>query len=249
MLRTHAILALTRKSSGQVCDYPTGYMNKGTLYSVALPIGNAGDITDRARAVLADVDFIAAEDTRKALDWFRRCGIQYRGKVLAHHSHNERNSASGLLSLLEAGKSVALVTDAGTPRISDPGYVLVNLAWQHGIPVRPVPGPSSITCLLSVSPFPTEPFLYLGFLSPKEGKVRKELNLYNSFAGSVMILESQHRIEKLLAIVQEEWGDIPLLVGREMTKEHEEFKLGTVASILEKLGDPRGEYSLLFQKK
>lgn len=219
------------------------------LFIVALPIGNANDISQRAREVLSHVDIVAAEDTRKAKDWFQRCGIKAQAKILSMHSHNEKASSEGIVSLLQNGKSVALVSDAGTPRISDPGFSLIKAAHEHKIPVKPIPGPSAITALVSIVPLKTEPLLFLGFLSPKTGTRANQLKKYIDFRGAVVFYESVHRIEKLLAAVLENWGNYKLFIGREMTKIHEEYFLGDIKQALVWVRGKKGEFTILVEKK
>ena len=222
---------------------------RGILYSVALPIGHALDITERARQILSQVEVIASEDTRKTRDWLRRCGINTEARLLAYHGMNEVQSAKGILISLKEGKSVALVSDAGTPRLSDPGYQLMRAAWEENIRVVPIPGPAALTALISVSPLPVEPLLFLGFTSPKPGRRLNQLARYNDFEGTVVFYESVHRIEKLLEALKESWGDIPVLIGRELTKEHEELFWGDLGEAIDWVQGKKGEFVLLVRKK
>ena len=221
----------------------------GILYVVSLPIGNASDITTRAREVLSGVNIIAAEDTRKAREWFQRTGIRTEARILASHSHNENNSAKGLLPLLHNGENIALVSDAGTPRISDPGYTLVKTAHAEGIVVIPIPGACALTTLVSVSPLPVEPLLFLGFISPKSGTRLNTLARYNDFEGSVVLYESVHRIEKLLAALKTSWGNCEVFIGREMTKTHEEYFFGNLETALSWVPGKKGEFAICVFKK
>lgn len=220
----------------------------GILYSVALPIGMPQDLTERARDVLARVDFIACEDTRKFLELCRRASLATQARLLVHNPFGEAASAEGLLKLLEAGQSGALVTDAGTPRLSDPGSRILRLCFENNIRVVPIPGPSALTALLSVTPFSVDPFVFLGFLSPKSGRRQNELKRYLDFDGAIALYESVHRIEKCLADVALLFPTAEILVGREMTKTHEEFFLGTVENALLWAKGKQGEFALIFRK-
>lgn len=220
----------------------------GKLYSLAVPIGNTGDLSLRARSILETVDIVAAEDTRKFRELARRAGIETKASVYAYHSHNEKSSAQGLLDRLIGGESIVLLSDAGTPRLSDPGFALMKQAWESGIVPTPIPGPSALSALLSVSPFPGEPLLFLGFLSPKSGRRSTQLKKYSDFEGTVALYESVHRIEKLLEALRD-WGNCPVLIGREMTKDYEEFFLGTLEEALQWIPGKKGEFSLLIDKR
>lgn len=217
----------------------------GVLYSVALPIGNFLDITLRSKEILATVDFIAAEDTRKVKDWLKRCNITTKARILAYHSQNEEASARGILELLKQGKSVALVADAGTPRICDPGYWLLRYSWESKITVKPVPGASALTSILSVAPIPTLPLLFLGFLSPNPSKRRRELEKYRDFQGTIALYESRHRLISLLVQILEIWPQNTIFIGRELTKEHEEFFWGPIEKSLLWARDKKGEFVIL----
>ncbi|HRP69553.1 MAG TPA: 16S rRNA (cytidine(1402)-2'-O)-methyltransferase [Turneriella sp.] len=220
----------------------------GTLYSVALPIGNSADITERAKAVLASVDFIACEDTRKALDLFRRAAIATKARLLVHNPFHEAQSAEGLLKLLRDGQNVALISDAGTPRLSDPGSRVLRLAFMEKIPVVPVPGAAALTALLSVTPFSIDPFLFLGFLSPKSTRRQNELKKYQEFEGAVALYESVHRIEKCIVDIQSVFPHAEILIGRELTKTHEELFWGTTAEAAAWVKGKHGEFALIFRK-
>lgn len=235
--------------------------NAGTLYSVAVPIGNAADLSERARSVLGTVDFIACEDTRKAHDLIRRAGIQTHAKLLVHNPARELASAEGLIPLLKAGSNVALISDAGTPRLSDPGSRILRLAHENSIRIVPVPGAAALTALISVTPFSVDPLVFLGFLSPKSGRRQNELKKYLEFEGAIALYESVHRIEKTLADIAEIFPNAEILIGREMTKTHEEFFLGTTAAAVAwAAGDvpsspggvsrgKQGEFALVFKRR
>lgn len=222
-------------------------MNPGVLYSVAVPIGNAADLSERARLVLASVDFIACEDTRKALDLFRRANITTTARLLVHNPASEGNSADGLIKLLKEGRSIALVSDAGTPRLSDPGARILRLCYGNGIRMVPVPGPAALTALISVTPFSVDPLLFLGFLSPKSGRRQNELKKYLLFEGAIALYESVHRIEKCLADIAEIFPQAEILIGREITKTHEEFYLGKTADAVAWAHGKQGEFALIFK--
>ncbi len=220
---------------------------RGALYSVALPIGNADDLSLRARYILENTDFIACEDTRKARDLFRRSGISTHARLLVHNPFSETSSAEGLIKLLGQGETGALISDAGTPRLSDPGSRILKLCFEHNVRVIPVPGPSALTALVSVTPFSVDPLLFLGFLSPKSGRRQNELKKYLDFEGAIALFESVHRIEKTLADIAEIFGDGEILIGREITKTHEEFHLGRISTAAGWAKGKQGEFALIFK--
>ncbi len=205
-----------------------------TLYIVATPIGNLEDITHRALRVLSEVDWVACEDTRQTLKLLGRYGIKAR--LTPFHSYNLKRETPRLLSMLEAGQSIALVTDGGTPGISDPGSYLVAMARERGIPVSPVPGPSALSALLSVAGFTGPAVSFAGFLSPKSGRRRRELEELLARPGAVVLYESPHRILKLLEDLSELAPERACLLAREMTKVHEEFLEGEPKKLLTELG-------------
>jgi len=219
----------------------------GTLYSVAVPIGNAADISERAKNTLAAVDYIACEDTRKAHDLFKRAGIATRAKLLVHNPAREAQSAEGLIPLLQNGANIALISDAGTPRLSDPGSRILRLAHENQIRIVPVPGPAALTALISVTPFSVDPLVFLGFLSPKSGRRQNELKIYLTFEGAIALYESVHRIEKTLADIALIFPNAEILIGREMTKTHEEFFLGRIEDAVLWSANKQGEFALIFR--
>jgi len=221
-------------------------VNSGVLYTVALPIGNSADMTVRAKEILSTVDFIACEDTRKTLDLFRRAAVESRAKLLVHNPFSEAKSAEGLIRLLQEGKSVALVSDAGTPRLSDPGSRILRLCYDARIRIVPIPGPAALTALISVTPFSVDPLVFLGFLSPKSARRQNELKKYITFDGAIALYESVHRIEKCLADIATIFPQAEILIGREMTKTHEEFFLGSVESAVLWAKGKHGEFALVF---
>jgi len=217
----------------------------GTLYVVATPIGNLEDITLRALRVLREVDLIACEDTRHTAKLLTHFGIHKR--TTSYHDHNEARKAAVLVDHLEAGQNVALVTDAGTPCLSDPGYTVVHLAREKGISVIPIPGPCSFIAALSVSGQSSDEFTFLGFLPSRKGARAKFLDSLKSELRTLIFLESPERILETLADLSEILGDRPLTVARELTKVHEEFFSGTPREALEfyRTKPPKGEIVLI----
>ena len=221
----------------------------GILYCVAVPIGNPGDITSRAVDTLRMVDIIACENTNKLKDLLKRAGIETQARFLAYYSYNEQESAKGLLAKLLEGQSIALVTAAGTPRISDPGYHLVRGAYENDIRVTPVPGPAAFATAMSIAPIPVDPFLFLGFISPKPGKRDNTLAKYDNFEGTVCFYESIHRIQKLLMAILAKWGDLECFIARELTKQHENLFWGSLSEAIDWVSQKKGEFVLLVHKK
>ncbi len=202
----------------------------GTLFLVATPIGNLEDITARALRVLAKVALIAAEDTRRTSHLLARYAI--RTPTTSLHEHNERQKAPSLVERLTSGESIALVSDAGTPLMSDPGRDLLRLAIDAGIRIEPVPGPSAIVAAVSASGFPTQPFTFLGF-PPARGKDRKAwLDALRSFTSTVVFFEAPHRIRTTLTEIGSLVGDCNVLVCRELTKIHEELVRGPISKVV-----------------
>ena len=219
----------------------------GTLYVVATPIGNLEDITYRAIRVLKEADFIACEDTRRTRKLLSHLGIGGK-KLIPYHEHNERKQSEKLLSLLKGGSSVALVTDAGTPCISDPGYRLVNLARREGVPVVPVPGPSALVAALSASGFPTDRFFFGGFLPRKEKALEEELTEAFSRPFTSVYYESPHRLVRTLKVISKLYPERELGLYREITKLNEEFLKGVAEELLNYLVSEeklKGEFVLL----
>ncbi len=206
----------------------------GTLYVVATPIGNLEDFTFRAVKVLRDVDLIACEDTRRTKKLLSHFGIEGK-RLISYHEHNEREQAQKIVSQLKRGLDVALVSDAGTPAISDPGYRLVSLARKEGIPVVPVPGPSAVIAALSASGFPTDRFFFGGFLPRKEKALIEELRSAFSRPFTSVYYESPHRLERTLRLISENFPDREIGLYREITKLNEEFLEGKAEDVLEEL--------------
>src|ERR1700693_1787790 len=221
-----------------------------SLYLVATPIGNLEDITLRALRVLKEVDLIACEDTRQTLKLLSHYGIHTR--TVSYHEHNEMTKAAELVVDLEGGAKIALVTDAGMPGISDPGFRLIALAIRHHVPVVPIPGASAFLAALVASGLPTDPFRFSGFLPAKSGQRRKLLESVKESPRTQVFYEAPHRLLETLADVAEVLGsDRHVVVAREVTKLHEEFLRGRAKEILEKLkarGAVKGEITLLIAK-
>jgi 16S rRNA (cytidine1402-2'-O)-methyltransferase len=218
-----------------------------TLYLVATPIGNLEDITLRAIRILKQCDLIACEDTRQTQKLLNHFGIVK--PMISYHEHNEASRAAELAEKLAAGVKIAMVSDAGTPGISDPGYRLIALAIERGLPVIPIPGPAAFITALVGSGFPLHPFTFRGFLPPKSGGRRRELENIRGSSQTEMFYEAPHRIVETLEDAVAVLGpNRRVVVARELTKIHEEFLRGTAGKILEKLrarGDVKGEIVLL----
>jgi 16S rRNA (cytidine1402-2'-O)-methyltransferase len=215
----------------------------GTLYVVATPIGNLEDVTLRALRVLREVSIIAAEDTRRTARLLQHYSISTPTTSL--HKHNEGLRAPVLLARLQTGESVALVSDAGTPVVSDPGTELVAAAHAAGIRVEPVPGPSAALAALSASGMAADQFVFLGF-PPIKGNAREKW--FQSIAEqelTVIIYEAPHRITQTLSDLLDVLGDRPIAVGRELTKAHEELVVRHISEHLEVQSEPRGEFTLV----
>jgi len=193
----------------------------GTLYVVATPIGNLEDITLRALRVLREVDLVACEDTRRTAQLLKAHGISAR--TTSFFEHNERWKGDRMLDELRSGRNVALVSDAGTPGISDPGFRLVRDARSAGLPVVPVPGPSAATAALSVSGLPTDRFLFVGFLPPRRGARRRAIEALRTRSETLVLYESPVRLPETLADLAEALGDRSAFLCREATKIHEEY--------------------------
>ena len=218
----------------------------GCLYVVATPIGNLADLTQRAKSLLEQVDAIACEDTRTTGALLNR--LEINRPLFAYHDHNEREAAQGIVAKLQAGKSVALVTDAGTPGISDPGFRVARECRKRGLPVTPVPGACALTTLLSVSGLPTDAFFFAGFLAPKSAARRRFLEEYRVFKHTICLYESCHRIEKLVTEIEEIFGpDRCVCIGRELTKRYETIHTGPIGRVRQQLAkeSKKGEFVVL----
>ncbi|MFY9942405.1 MAG: 16S rRNA (cytidine(1402)-2'-O)-methyltransferase [Desulfobacterales bacterium] len=226
---------------------PDSPLPAGTLFVVATPIGNLDDITLRALKTLAAVDVIAAEDTRHTGRLLDRHGIA-AGRLVSCHEHNEQQRVAQLLAMLKDGKTVALVSDAGTPGVSDPGFRLVQAARAEGLAVVPIPGVSAALTALSAAGLPTDAFLFVGFPPRKQGALTRDLAALAAQRATLIFYESPRRLLKLLQALRETLGDRQAVLARELTKIHEEFVCGSLSEILQALEDRpalKGECTLL----
>jgi len=215
----------------------------GTLYVVATPIGNLEDITLRALRVLREVDVIAAEDTRRTARLLSHHAITSR--TVSFHEHNIRSRVPRLIERLEAGESVAIVTDAGTPGVSDPGLELVQAAIERGIAVDPIPGASAPLTALIASGFPMVPFTVFGF-APSRAKARLEwLEAVAQTHHTFSFFEAPHRIQRTLGEAHHLFGERPIVAARELTKLHQEFLRGTASELAKRISEPRGEFTVI----
>lgn len=221
----------------------------GILYVVGTPIGNLEDISHRATRVLAEADLIACEDTRHTCRLLDHFGI--RTPMVSYHEHNEAERAAELLKSMEAGKTIALVSDAGTPLVSDPGYRLVHAAVERGIRVVPIPGPSAATAALSASGLATDSFRFAGFPPAKAGQRRRWLESLKNDTATVVLYEAPHRILETLEEIAAVFGERQVVLARELTKVHEEFLRGTAAEIAAELRSRsavKGEMTVLIAR-
>lgn len=210
------------------------------LYICPTPIGNLKDITLRALEVLGRVELVACEDTRRTRVLLEHHGIKAR--LLSFHEHNEEQRIQMLLPLLREGKDVAVVSDAGMPGLSDPGFTLVRACAAEGIPVTVLPGPSAVSTALVLSGIPADRFAFVGFLARSKAKLIDQLARFEGTGAALVAFESPRRIRASLAVISERWPDRYLAVCRELTKLHEEVIRGTAREVLEQLADPvRGE--------
>lgn len=201
----------------------------GVLYVVATPIGNLGDWTERARDLLGEVDLVLAEDTRHTRRLLTHFGI--RAPLESYHDFSEAGRARGVVERLRAGLKVALVSDQGTPTISDPGYRLVRLCRESGVPVIPIPGPSAIVAALSVSGLPTDAFRFIGFLPSRREARRRKLEALRTSRDTLVFFEAPHRLNTCLEDLSDILGDRMAFVAREMTKLHEQYLFGPVPEV------------------
>jgi 16S rRNA (cytidine1402-2'-O)-methyltransferase len=217
----------------------------GQLYLVSTPIGNLEDITLRAVRILKEVDAIACEDTRHTQKLLNHYGIKKR--LVSYHDHNENTRAPELISELKNGASIALVTDAGTPIVSDPGHRLVALCAENNIPVVPIPGASAALAALAGSGLPTERVLFVGFLPARQGERRRALSELANNSATLVFFEAPHRIANMLSDAAEILGPRPAALARELTKLHEQFLRGTLVDLAKKLhATPlKGEFTLV----
>lgn len=220
-------------------------MSTGTLYIIATPIGNLEDITLRAVRILKEADLIAAEDTRHTKKLLDRYGIET--PLTSYHDHNKEEKAPVIVARLLEGKSVALVSDAGTPGISDPGYFLINLAVHEGVPVAPIPGATAAIAALSISGLPTDRFVFEGFLPSKHTARLKRLEELSTEDRTLVFYEAPHRVIRAVEDVLSVFGDRNAVLTRELTKIHEEVVRGALSHILARLkqGTTKGEFTLI----
>ena len=221
----------------------------GTLYLVATPIGNLADITARALRVLGEVDVIACEDTRHTQKLLTRFDLHT--KTISYHEHNERERAAELCARLAAGTNIALVSDAGTPAVSDPGYALVRAAIEQGISVVPVPGPAAFVAALVASGLPTDEFFFGGFLPARATARRARLASLRALPATLVFYEAPHRIAATLRAAREVLGERKACVARELTKLHEEFARGQLSELAERFSKEqaaRGEMVLVIDR-
>lgn len=219
--------------------------NPGTLSIVSTPIGNLEDITLRALKTLKEVDIIAAENVSHTRGLCEHYGIKTR--VVRYNQHNQKTKTAELIGRLKKGANIALVTDAGTPGISDPGTLLINKAAQEAVAVKPILGPSAVTGAISVSGFPAEQFVFGGFLPPRAGKRKQSLRTFISERRTMVFFEAPHRLKAMLADMRDVLGDREIVLIREMTKLYEQIYRGDISAILDDLPEERirGELTLV----
>ena len=220
---------------------------RGALFVVSLPIGNDDDLSPRARRVLEAVDVVLVEDTRKLRDLARRTGMELPGVLVSYHDHNEASRSADVLDRLRDGARAALVSDAGTPLFSDPGYVVVRDAIDAGIEVSPIPGPAALVSVVSVSGLPVDRFTYVGFLSRRAEARRRALQQLVQQHTTFVVHEAPHRVGALLTDLASLAPDWRVCIGREVTKEYEEFTRGTAAALAATVAElePRGEFTMV----
>jgi 16S rRNA (cytidine1402-2'-O)-methyltransferase len=220
----------------------------GTLYLVGTPIGNLEDITYRAVRILKEADLIAAEDTRQTRKLLTH--FEIRARLVSYHEHNKEASGPELVRLMAEGQTIALVSDAGLPAISDPGAELVSLAVEKGIPVVPVPGANAALSALIVSALPTDRFLFAGFLPRDKKGLREKLSDLRNIQATLLFYESPHRVAKTLQAMLESWGNRRVVLARELTKRYEEIARGTLEEAVGFLEafPPLGEYCIVVDK-
>lgn len=227
------------------CETATGYSGvtlaesimtipaPGKLYLVPTPIGNLSDMTPRALEILAEVDLVACEDTRTSGSLLAKFDLKKR--LISYHDFNERSRAGQLLQRLQSGQSVAVMTDAGSPGISDPAYRIVRIALENGIEIVPLPGANALIPALTASGLPTDRFLFEGFLSHKSSARKRRLEQLESFPHTIVFYESPHRVHQALTAMREVLGNRQACLAREISKKFEQFMRGSIEDILERI--------------
>ncbi len=250
---------MDRLSAAVRAETPAKILVTGTLYVVATPIGNLKDVSARAVETLKSVDVIACEDTRQTGKLLHHLGISK--PMVSLHDHNERARAPQLIEQLKSGQSIALVSDGGTPLVSDPGWLLVRNAIDAGITVSWIPGPSALIGALVLSGLPTERFIFEGFLPSKSGQRRKRLEALKDESRTVVLYESPHRVVKTLHEIRDTIGDVQAACARELTKMFEEVRRGSVSELIAHFSAtggsasggeqkaPKGEFVVVFSNR
>jgi len=224
----------------------------GTLYLVSTPIGNLKDITFRAIEILSQAEIIACEDTRKTGLLLKNLAIPFQGKLLSYYEENESKKISQIITFLKNNQKVALVSNAGTPALSDPGFKLIRECLNQKIKVEPIPGPSAVLTALIASGLPTDKFLFLGFLPKKPGRREKILNqlaqVKKMIKLTTIVFLSPHRLIKELEAVKKVFGEVEIALGRELTKIHEEIRKEKISQAINyfKKNKAKGEFTLVF---
>ncbi len=211
--------------------------NSGTIYLVPTPIGNMSDVSERIKEVLSSVDIIACEDTRHSGSFLKKLEIKKR--LVSYHEFNESDRAVQLIEAVKNGESIAVITDGGSPGISDPAYRIVKTAIENDLDIIPLPGPTAFVPALTASGLPTDRFLFEGFLSNKSAARKKRLSQLADFPHTIIFYESPHRIEKTVADILEVFGDRQICIAREITKKFEQFIRGSVSEVIETLAQKK----------